>query len=63
MAWSVTERLSLQVIHMVISIILARLLEPSQFGLIGMLAIFTSIAQSISDSGFGSALIQKKDAT
>lgn len=63
MAWSVTERLSLQVIHMGISIVLARLLEPSQFGLIGMLAIFTSIAQSILDSGFGSALIQKKDAT
>lgn len=63
MAWSVTERVSLQVIHMVISIVLARLLEPSQFGLIGMLAIFTSIAQSILDSGFGSALIQKKDAT
>lgn len=63
MAWSVSERISLQVIHMLISIILARLLDPSEFGLIGMLAIFTSIAQSVLDSGFGSALIQKKDAT
>jgi O-antigen/teichoic acid export membrane protein len=63
MAWSITERVSLQVIHIGISIVLARLLEPSEFGLIGMLAIFTSIAQSILDSGFGSALIQKKDAT
>ena len=63
MAWSVSERISLQVLHMGISIILARLLEPSEFGLIGMLAIFTNIAQSILDSGFGSALIQKKDAT
>jgi O-antigen/teichoic acid export membrane protein len=63
MAWSVSERISLQVIQIGISIILARLLDPSEFGLIGMLAIFTSIAQSILDSGFGSALIQKKDAT
>lgn len=63
MAWSVSERISLQVIQLFISIILARLLSPSEFGLVGMLAIFTSIAQSILDSGFGSALIQKKDAT
>jgi len=62
MVWSVTERLSLQFGHMLISILLARLLEPSEFGLIGMLTIFTSVAQSILDSGFGSALIQKKDA-
>jgi len=63
MAWSVSERLSLQVIQMLISIMLARLLGPSEFGLIGMLAIFTSIAQSILDSGFGSALIQKNNAS
>lgn len=63
MVWSVSERLSLQVVHTLISIVLARLLDPSEFGLIGMLVIFTSIAQSILDSGFGSALIQKKDAT
>jgi O-antigen/teichoic acid export membrane protein len=63
MVWSVSERISLQVMHMLISIILARLLDPSEFGLLGMLAIFTSIAQSVLDSGFGSALIQKKDAT
>ena len=62
-AWSVTERFSLQVMHIIVSIILARLLSPSEFGLIGMLAIFTSVAQSILDSGFGSALIQKKNAT
>ncbi len=63
MVWSVSERISLQVMHILISIILARLLDPSEFGLLGMLAIFTSIAQSVLDSGFGSALIQKKDAT
>lgn len=63
LAWSLSERISLQVIHILISIILARLLNPTDFGLIGMLAIFTSVAQSVLDSGFGSALIQKKDAS
>jgi O-antigen/teichoic acid export membrane protein len=63
MIWSVSERFSLQIIHMLISIVLARLLEVNEFGLIGMLAIFTSVAQSLVDSGFGSALIQKKNAT
>jgi len=62
MIWTVSERLGLQAVGLLISIILARLLEPSQFGLISMLAIFTAVAQSILDSGFGSALIQKKDA-
>ena len=63
MVWSVSERLSLQIVHTIISIVLARLLDPTEFGLIGMLVIFTSIAQSILNSGLGSALIQKKDAT
>jgi len=62
MLWSISERFSLQGIQLVVSIILARLLEPAQFGLIGMLSLFMALAQSILDSGFGSALIQKKDA-
>jgi len=62
MLWSISDRLSLQGVQLVVSIILARLLEPSQFGLIGMLSLFMALAQSILDSGFGSALIQKKDA-
>jgi len=62
MLWSISERFSLQGVQLVVSIILARLLEPSQFGLIGMLSLFMALAQSILDSGFGSALIQKKDA-
>ncbi|MBW8042186.1 MAG: lipopolysaccharide biosynthesis protein [Planctomycetes bacterium] len=61
--WSLLERGGQQGIQVVISIILARLLLPAQFGLIAMLAIFMAIAQSFLDSGFGSALIQKKDAT
>lgn len=62
MFWTVGERLSVQAVQLLVQIVLARLLEPAQFGLIGMLIIFTAVAQSIMDSGFGSALIQKKDA-
>lgn len=60
--WSLAENLGLQAMQFVISIILARLLLPAQFGLIGMLSLFMAVAQSLLDSGFGSALIQKKDA-
>jgi teichuronic acid exporter len=61
--WSFCERISQQSIQFIILIILARLLLPEQFGLIGMLTFFMAIAQSLIDSGFGSALIQKKDTT
>jgi O-antigen/teichoic acid export membrane protein len=43
--------------------VLARLLFPEQFGLIGMLTIFMAVAQSFLDSGFGAALIQKREVT
>lgn len=62
-AWSAVERFSVQVIQFVISIILARLVAPSEYGLIAMLTIFIAIAQSFVDSGFSSALVQKKNRT
>jgi len=61
--WSFLERIGQQGIQFVIAIILARLLLPEQFGLIAMLTIFMAVAQSFVDSGFGSALIQKQDAS
>ena len=61
--WSFFERIGQQGIQFIISIILARLLLPEEFGLIAMLWIFMAIAQSFVDSGFGAALIQKQDAT
>lgn len=62
MFWSLVENFGLQAVQFLVSIILARLLYPEQFGLIGMLALFIGLAQSLVNSGFGSALIQKKDA-
>lgn len=60
--WSFAERFGQQGIQFFISIILARLLEPKDFGVLGMIMIFSALAQSMIDSGFGSALIQKQDA-
>lgn len=61
--WSAIERFSVQGIQFVLSIVLARLVAPSEYGLIAMLGIFLAIAQTFIDSGFSNALIQKKDRT
>jgi len=61
--WSAVERFSVQGIQFVLSIIIARLVAPSEYGLIAMLGIFLAIAQTFIDSGFSNALIQKKDRT
>jgi O-antigen/teichoic acid export membrane protein len=63
LSWTFLEAAGFQGIRFIIGIILARLLFPAQFGLIGMLIIFTTVAQSFLDSGFGSALIQKREIT
>lgn len=63
LSWSFFESLGEQGVRFVIGIVLARLLFPEQFGLIGMLMIFMAVAQTFLDSGFGAALIQKKEAT
>lgn len=61
--WTGVEKFSRQAVQFVIGIILARVLSPDDFGVIGMLAIFIAIAQTFTDSGLSSALIQKKDRT
>lgn len=62
-AWSTVERFSLQLVQFVISVIMARLLDPSDYGLIGMLAIFMSLSQVFIDGGFSNALIQRKECS
>lgn len=58
--WGGLEKLSLQVFGFVQGIILARLLSPSDYGLIAMVVIFILISYNFVDAGFGTALIQKK---
>lgn len=57
--WSSIERFSTQGVQFVLGIILARLLSPSDYGLVGMIAIFIAISQAFVLGGFGAALIQK----
>lgn len=59
--WGALERFSAQGISFVVMIIMARILTPSDYGLVGMVLIFIHIAQSLVDSGFSQALIRKQD--
>jgi len=61
--WSSLERFSVQGIQFVVMIIMARILTPNDYGLVGMLAIFIAISQSLIDSGFSQALIRKQNRT
>ncbi|MFB6340656.1 lipopolysaccharide biosynthesis protein [Saccharicrinis sp. FJH62] len=61
--WSFIDNFSRLGLTFVIGIILARLLTPREFGLIGMITIFIALSQSLVDSGFTQALIRKKDCT
>ncbi len=63
LAWKFAERISAQLISTIVSIILARILEPAYYGVISIVMIFITLANVFVSDGFGSALIQKKDAT
>ena len=59
--WSTIERFSNQGMSFLFSVILARMLDPSDFGIIAMITIFFAVAQSFVDSGFSNALVRKTD--
>lgn len=61
--WSAIERFSVQGVTFLVQIVLARLLAPSDYGIIAILVVFLQIAQVFIDSGFGNALIKKNDCT
>ena len=61
--WSFIDNSFTQLITFVVGIILARLLNPAEFGLIGIAGVFIVISQTFVDSGFSDALIRKKDCT
>ncbi|MCQ2097236.1 MAG: lipopolysaccharide biosynthesis protein [Fibrobacter sp.] len=61
--WNFIERISVQGIQFLLGVVMARLLLPSDYGTIGLLAIFFEISQAFIDSGFSSALIRTKDPT
>ncbi len=61
--WSFIESLSVQLIQFSMGIVVARLLSPEEFGIVGMLAIFIGVAQTFVDSGFANALIRNNKRT
>lgn len=62
-SWNFTSRLGSQFFQVAFSVVLARLLSPKEFGVIGMLLVFTGFAQALADGGLSSALIYRQDAT
>ncbi|HBR7301128.1 TPA: oligosaccharide flippase family protein, partial [Klebsiella aerogenes] len=62
-AWSAGERFSVQGFQFIISIILARLITPDEYGLMGIVLVFIVFSDLLINSGFSQALIQKKTRT
>lgn len=60
--WSAVERFGAQGIQFIFGIMVTRILMPSDYGLVGMILIFMAVGQTLVDSGFGSALIWKKES-
>lgn len=61
LAWKFAERGGAQIIQFVVQIILARILVPSDYGLIGLITVFISIALVFAQSGLGQSLVQRRD--
>lgn len=62
MLWSFAERFGAQAVSFIVSIVLARMLEPCHYGAIALVSVFINIANVFATGGFGNSLIQKKSA-
>ena len=63
LTWSFIDNSARQGVQFIAGIILARILAPREFGLIGMITIFIAVSESFINSGFSNALIRKKECT
>ena len=61
--WNTIDRLASQVLYGVVGVVLANVVSQEEFGLVGALIVFQSFAIIFADSGFGAALLQRKDPT
>jgi teichuronic acid exporter len=61
--WSAFDRVLSQGINFIIALIIARILKPSDYGVVGMLAIFLSLSQVFIDGGFGASIVKKQGRT
>lgn len=62
MAWSIFDKMGSQGLNFIVGLILARLLVPAEYGIVALTSIFMAISSVLVDAGFGTALVQKKDA-
>lgn len=62
-SWTAISQVSRQVLQVAVGVILARILTPEDFGLVGLTVVFTGFANLFADLGLGAALIQRKDVT
>ena len=62
-AWSVAEKIGSMLMQMVVSIVVARLLMPEDFGVLAILTFFTALMAVVVDSGFSQTLIRKTEPT
>ena len=60
--WRLLERFGAQGVTMVVSVVLARVLDPEVYGTVALVTVITTLLQVFLDGGFSNALIQKKDA-
>lgn len=60
--WRFAERVGAQFVAFIVAVVLARILDPSTYGTVALITVFTTILQVFVDSGLGNALIQKKNA-
>ena len=61
--WAFMEKICTQLVGFFITIVLARLLSPADYGVVAIISIFIAVANVLADSGLGGALIQRKNAT
>ena len=57
--WKFSERMFAQIVTFIVSVVLARLLSPTEYGTIALVMVFITIADVFANAGFGNALIQK----
>ena len=60
--WTYSERIAAQTVSLIVSVILARLLDPAHYGIVSIVMIFITLGDVFVTGGFGNALVQKKDA-
>ena len=60
--WKFSERMFSQIVSAIVAVVLARMLEPSEYGIVAIVSVFTTIANVFVTSGFATSLIQKQDA-